>query len=77
MTLKARNCSLFDNNQTDSGVQPASYSVKFQELFIQGKVTGGIELYLHSPYMYSWHAQVRFFHYLILKQITEYNTFSR
>jgi hypothetical protein len=50
MTLEARNCSLFDNNQTDSGVQPASYSVKFQELFIQGKVTGGIELYLHSPY---------------------------
>jgi hypothetical protein len=26
-TLEARNCSLFDNNQTDSGAQPASHSV--------------------------------------------------
>jgi hypothetical protein len=48
-TPEARNCSLFDNIQTGSREQPASYSVKFQELCIQGKVAGGNELYLHSP----------------------------
>jgi hypothetical protein len=66
-TLEAKNCSLFDNTQIGSGAQQASYSVKFQELCFQGRVTGGNELYLHSPYTCTRCAYGRFLHYLNLK----------